>query len=151
MSNIFRMFALLKTDMEEKIFKVIIAGSRSFQDYDLLEKKCDAILSSIEDEIWVISGTADGADTLGEKYAQNRGYYLMECPAEWGNIAGKPPNQIKTNNRGKKYWTLAGHRRNEQMAQLADALILFNLGTPGSKNMLSIAQQYDLKIREIKI
>ena len=149
MSKNFRIFAVLKMNMEKKIFKVIIAGSRNFKDYDLLEKKCDAILRSIEDEIWVISGTADGADSLGEKYAQNRGYYLMECPAEWDNIKGKPPNQIKTNSRGKKYWTLAGHRRNEKMAQLADALILFNLGTPGSQNMLSTAKQYDLKIREI--
>ena len=42
-------------------FKVIIAGSRTFKDYDLLEQKCDQILSSIQDEIWVISSTAEGA------------------------------------------------------------------------------------------
>ena len=41
--------------MKNKIFKVIIAGSRKFQDYDLLERKCDSILSSIEDEIWIIT------------------------------------------------------------------------------------------------
>ena len=128
-------------------FKVIIAGSRAFRDYDLLEKKCDQILSSIQDEIWVISG----AYTLGEKYAQKRGYYLLECPAQWDDIEGKPTSEIGTNSRGQKYWKLAGLRRNEQMAQNADALILFNLGTSGSQNMLYNARKLGLKIRDIKI
>lgn len=132
-------------------FKVIIAGSRTFKDYDLLEQKCDQILSSIQDEIWVISGTAEGADILGEKYAQKRGYYLLECPAQWDNVEGKPASEIGTNSRGQKYWKLAGLRRNEQMAQNADALILFNLGTSGSQNMLYNARKLGLKIRDIKI
>ena len=51
----------------------------------------------------------------------------------------------------RKYWKLAGLRRNEQMAQNADALILFNLGTSGSQNMLYNARKLGLKIREIKI
>ena len=128
-------------------FKVIIAGSRTFKDYDLLEQKCDQILSSIQDEIWVISV----ADTLVEKYAQKRGYYLLECPAQWDDIEGKPASEIGTNSRGQKYWKLAGLRRNEQMAQNADALILFNLGTSGSQNMLYNARKLGLKIRDIKI
>lgn len=132
-------------------FKVIIAGSRRFEDYDLLEQKCDQILSSIQDEIWVISGTAKGADRLGEKYAQKRGYYLLECPADWDNVSGKPSSEIGLNSQGKPYWKLAGLRRNEQMAQTADALILFNLGTQGSQNMLYNARKQNLKIREIKI
>ena len=128
-------------------FKVIIAGSRTFKDYDLLEQKCDQILSSIQDEIWVISV----ADTLVEKYAQKRGYYLLECPAQWDDIEGKPASEIGTNSRGQKYWKLAGLRRNEQMAQNADALILFNLGTSGSQNMLYNARKLGLKIRDIEI
>ena len=73
-----------------KTFKVIIAGSRSFSNYNLLEEKCNKILASIEAEIWIISGCAIGADLLGEKYAKNKGYYLMECPAPWEDIHGKP-------------------------------------------------------------
>ena len=60
-------------------------------------------------------------------------------------------NQIGTNSTGQKYWKLAGHHRNELMAQEADALIAFNRGTSGTQNMLSLAQRYVLKIREIKI
>lgn len=133
------------------IFKVIIAGSREFNDYDLLRNKCDSILSSVKEEIWIISGTAQGADVLGEKYAQEKGYYVMECPAPWDDIKGKPLNQIGTTKAGKPYWKLAGHFRNEQMAREADALIAFNLGTSGTDNMVKLAKKYNLKIREIKL
>lgn len=133
-------------------FKVIIAGSRSFRDYNLLEQKCDKILNSITDEIWVISGTAEGADRLGEKYAQKRGYYLLECPANWDDIKDKPRSQIGTTKSGKKYWKLAGIERNRRMAEIGNALIAFNLNhSSGTQNMILEAQKKDLKIREINI
>lgn len=136
------------------MFKVIIAGSRSFRDYDLLEQKCDKILNSIQDEIWVISGTAKGTDQLGEKYAQKRGYYLLECPADWNNYLDKPKSQIGQTKSGNKYWKLAGIERNRKMASEAQALIAFNQGKGGSSgtnNMIREAQKRDLMIREIKV
>ena len=133
------------------MFKVIIAGSRSFQDYELLKKKCDQILSSIKDEITIISGTAKGADQLGEKYAQERKYWLMEFPAPWNDIEGKPQKEIGFKN-GTKYWKLAGHYRNSLMADEADALIAFNVGnSSGTLNMIDKAKEKGLKIREIKL
>jgi hypothetical protein len=135
-------------------FKVIIAGSRTFKDYELLKEKCDNILSHIKDkdkEIWIVSGTAEGADRLGERYAQERGYYLLEVPANWDDVQGKPRDQIGTMRDGRKYWKRAGHIRNEKMALLANALIAFNKGTPGTVNMINTARNYNLKIREIKV
>ena len=132
-------------------FKVIIAGSRNFNDYDLLRQKCDKILSGIKEEIWIISGCATGADRLGEDYAHEKGYYVMECPAPWSDIEDKPDNEIGINSKGYKYWKLAGPYRNELMAKEADALIAFNAGTKGTKSMITIATKYKLKIREIKV
>ena len=132
-------------------FKVIIAGSRGFKNYELLREKCDNILANVQEEIWIVSGTAEGADQLGERYAQERGYYLLEVPANWDDIEGKPKSQIGTTRGGKKYWKLAGHVRNEKMALLAQALIAFNQGTSGTHNMIETAKQYNLKIREIKV
>ena len=132
-------------------FKVIIAGSRSFNDYKLLEKKCDIILSSVTDEIWIISGTAHGADKLGEDYAKKRGYRLVQCPAPWNDIDGKPYKEIGTNSKGKLYWIKAGHARNVFMAEQADALIAFNYGTGGTNDMIKIAKAKKLKVREIKL
>jgi hypothetical protein len=131
-------------------FRVIIAGSRNFNDYEFLKEKCDAILSKIDDEIWIISGTAKGADQLGEKYAQEKGYYLLEVPAYWDKIEGKPYKEIGTTTTGKPYWKLAGHERNERMAKNSDALIAFDMGTPGTKDMIQRAKNHGLKIRTIK-
>ena len=135
-----------------KTFKVIIAGSRNFSNYRLLEEKCNKILTSIEAEIWIISGCAIGADLLGEKYAKNKGYYLMECPAPWEDIQGKPYSQIKYSKSGKKYWSLAGIYRNETMAKEADACIVFWDGkSTGTKSMIDLAKKYKLKLRVINI
>ena len=133
-----------------KTFKVIIAGSRNFSNYRLLEEKCNKILASIEAEIWIISGCAIGADLLGEKYAKNKGYYLMECPAPWDDIQNKPQNQIGITKNGDKYWKLAGMHRNETMAKEADACIVFNLNNSvGTQDMIRRAKAHGLKIREI--
>ena len=55
-------------------FRVIVAGSRdatSYKTFRLLERKLNSILEkkSITHDIIIISGTASGADKLGERYA----------------------------------------------------------------------------------
>lgn len=90
------------------MFRVIIAGGRDFNDYPLLEKTMDELLVNIRDEIIIVSGTAKGADTLGERYAAQRGYSVRSFPADW-----------------KKYGKRAGFLRNEEMAKNADALVAF--------------------------
>lgn len=65
--------------------KVIIAGSRSFNDYKLLCEKCDAILSNQKD-IEIVCGMARGADLLGKQYAESRGYPVKEFPADWDRL-----------------------------------------------------------------
>ena len=115
-------------------FKIIVAGGRSFNNYDLLEQKLDYYLSSKINEgydIVIISGTAKGADSLGEKYAINKGYEIERFPANWD-----------------KYGKSAGYRRNVDMANVADACIVFWDGTsPGSKHMIDIANTKRLDLR----
>lgn len=53
------------------MFRVIIAGSRDFDDYALLQDHADYMLSRQED-IEIVSGGASGADALGERYARVR-------------------------------------------------------------------------------
>ena len=60
------------------MFRVIIAGSRDFSDYELLQSTMDRLLINRKDEIVVLCGKARGADTLGERYARERGYYVEE-------------------------------------------------------------------------
>ena len=110
--------------------KVIIAGSRTFNDYEKLRDVCDNLLQN-QTEIEIVSGTANGADVLGEKYAKYKGYPVKRFVADWN-----------------KFGKSAGYRRNEAMAQYADALICFwNKKSKGSEHMINLAKQYGLKVR----
>lgn len=114
-------------------FRVIIAGGRDFNDYALLRKTMDALLANINEDtnIVVVCGMARGADTLGEQYAKDRGYRVNYYPADW-NAYGKA----------------AGYKRNEQMAQNADALVAFWDGkSRGTKHMIDLGKKYQLKVR----
>ena len=112
--------------------KVIIAGGRDFNDYDLLCRIADKILSR-QDEIEIVNGTAKGGDKLGERYAEERGYPIKRFPADWGT-------------HGKA----AGYLRNEDMALYADALIAFwDKQSKGTKHMIDIAEQQGLPTRII--
>lgn len=115
--------------------KVIIAGSRTFNDYILLKEKCDHYLSNIEVPVEIVSGTARGADKLGELYAIDKGFELKRFPADWEN-----------NGKG------AGMIRNKQMAEYADALIVFWDGhSKGTQHMIDTAKKLNLKIKIVKI
>jgi len=113
--------------------KVIIAGGRNFRDYDKLRESCDNILVN-QKEVEIVSGTAVGADTLGERYAQEKGYEVKKFPAQW-DLYGKS----------------AGYKRNQQMAEYADGLIAFWDGkSKGTKHMIDIANKMGLKVRVIR-
>ena len=118
------------------MIKVIIAGSRTFENYQLLKFKCDAILKEIkkDDEVQIVSGGANGADKLGERYAREKHYICKIFEADWDRD-------------GKA----AGYIRNEQMAKYADYLIAFWDGkSKGTKHMIDIATANKLGTRIIK-
>lgn len=116
------------------MFHVIIAGSRTFCDYPLLKATMDHLLQNIQDEVMIISGTAAGADTLGERYAEERCYAVKRYPADW-----------------RKHGKAAGYIRNEEMSKNADALVAFWDGqSPGTKHMIEIASRNQLNVRVIR-
>lgn len=119
------------------LYRIIIAGGRSFSDYKLLKNKLDYYLrDKVRQgyEIIIISGTANGADKLGERYAMERGYKIERYPADWN-----------------KYKKAAGYRRNVQMSEVANACVVFWDGvSPGSKHMIDIATNKGLPLRVVR-
>lgn len=114
--------------------RVIIAGGRDFQDYGLLQTKCNNILKNIKGRITILCGKAKGADTLGEWYAKANMYDISYYPANWNKL-------------GKA----AGYIRNKEMAENADCLIAFWDGvSKGTKHMIDLAKEKGLKIRIIR-
>lgn len=107
-------------------FRLVIAGSRNFADYPALSRAVDEYLQKLSPKrpVVIVSGTAKGADRLGEQYARQKGYPVEEHPANW-HYFGKA----------------AAVKRNAEMAQIADAVIVFWDGqSAGTRNMIECAQ-----------
>lgn len=135
------------------MFKVIIAGGRDFNDFDKLIKFCDKVLKDKRPNIQIVSGKANGADTLGESYANIRGFSVKEFYAPWNDIKDKPEHQIGVRKNGSKYWKIAGPVRNGWMSEYSDALIAFwngNEKNSGTFNMITQAKNKGLLVRVCK-
>lgn len=116
------------------MFRVIIAGIRSFTNYELLKVNMGRLLQNINEEISIVCGTARGADRLGEKYAKENKFHVAYFPADWD-----------------KYGRAAVYIRNKEMAQNADALVAFWDGNSrGTKSMIDLAKEYNLAVRVLQ-
>lgn len=120
---------------ENDTYNVIIAGSRTFGDYGRLREACDAILRDVAaaGTVTVLSGAAAGADTLGERYAAERGIAVRRFPADW-----------------QRHGRAAGPIRNSQMAGEGHMLIAFWDGkSRGTAHMISMARKRGLAVHVI--
>lgn len=119
-----------------KQLKLIIAGSRCFANYTLLNETLTKLLANYTDlpqQIEVVSGHALGADRLGEIWAERHNVKVVSFPAKW-QLHGKR----------------AGYLRNIEMAEYADALVAFWDGqSKGTKHMIDIAKSKNLQVRVI--
>ena len=157
------------------MLRIIIAGSRFFEDYNLFESTMFKVLFHLNKEypqynilvinkeerlfkinpcnLEIISGMAKGADTLAVRFANKYNLALKAFPADWNNL-NVLPCRVITNSYGS-YNALAGHKRNRDMAVYASSddafgvLVLFWDGkSKGSKNMKSQAVAFGLEIYE---
>ncbi len=121
----------------------IIAGSRNGVTYiDVL----NAIAACGWTPTEIVSGKARGADTYGERYAQENDIPIKEFPAKWNDLS-HPDSIIRKNSYGKKYDALAGLRRNHEMGDYAEALIaIWNGSSHGTKDMIDYATKKGLKV-----
>ncbi len=109
------------------IMKVIIAGSRSINDYNVLTR---AIIDADFRITEIVSGGARGVDKLGEQFADRWNIPLKIFPANW-ELHGKS----------------AGYKRNAEMAAYADGLIaLWDGESKGTKHMIDLARKAGLQV-----
>ena len=108
--------------------KLIIAGGRDFNDYNLMCAELDIFLSDNPDFTIIISGMAKGADSLGTRYAKEHDINLIEMPANWN-----------------KFGRSAGYRRNEEMAKVADGCVCFwDDRSRGTGHMIDLSIKYGI-------
>jgi len=102
--------------------KLAIIGSRSFTNYDLLEKSLEPYKSKIS---LVISGAAKGADSLGERWALKNNIKTLIFLPDW-----------------EQYGKKAGIIRNKDIINNCDCAIAFWDGiSKGTQHALSLCEQ----------
>ncbi len=119
------------------IKRIVVAGSRIFNDYKKFKTQMDSILRFYDktEEILIISGGCQGTDALGERYAIENGIETEIFKACW-----------------EKYGLAAGPIRNEKMVRSCDVVICFWDGkSKGSKSLIDLAKKYKKPIKIIFI
>lgn len=132
--------------------KVMIFGGRDFNNYNLLCKVCDKLLSRFNN-ITIVEGEASGADTLARRYGEEKGYIIEKYPADWNNLEA-PICSIKYNRYGEPYNCLAGFNRNQTMVDVCDIAIGFwdskSSGTYDSMKRLKKANKKTVIVDYVK-
>lgn len=109
--------------------KLAIIGSRSFSDYNYLEKICNEF-RKIENVDAVVSGGASGTDTLAEIWANKNNIRTKIFKADW-----------------KKYGNSAGVVRNKNIIKSADVVLAFwDNESRGTKHSIDLAIKFNKEI-----
>lgn len=111
--------------------KVAIVGYRNFKDYQFFEKKVNEILACNDiAPCEIVSGGAEGVDTLAEIYAHEYTIPLTVFPAEWN-----------------KYGRSAGPKRNKLIVDRADVVIAFlSKESKGTVSTINLAKKANKKV-----
>ena len=121
------------------MFYCLVVGSRSFDNYELLESTLDKLLINYR-EITIVSGGAKGADTLAEEYAAANGYECMVFKANW-----------------QQHGRAAGIFRNEEMHRYISQFEKRGCGavgdgqSRGTYSNFELAKKYNNPLRIIRI
>ena len=114
--------------------KIVIAGSRTITDINILLKVIELSSYKITKDDEIVSGGARGVDTLAEIYAKNKGIPIKIFKPDWN-----------------KYGKSAGVIRNYEMAKYCDVGIVIHNGSNGSINMIKNLIKFNRDFFEYKI
>jgi YspA, cpYpsA-related SLOG family len=131
--------------MSETIIAVV--GGRDFKDYDAM---CEALAQLNDKDVKIISGGANGADTLAERWANEHEKPFEAYQAEWDNF-DLPGTVIRKRQDGSKYNATAGLHRNKIVAEKCTHMIAFWDGkSPGTRHAINTAAELGKKVKVIK-
>lgn len=122
-------------------YKILVCGGRHFESYGLLKVVLGKLIEKLYINIStseIVSGHCQGADMLGENYAEEYGISVKCFPADW-----------------EKYKRKAGPIRNKQMIDYISGfenklVVAFTTAdTFGTRNTIKLAQRNHIPVVEI--
>lgn len=124
------------------VFALLIAGSRSVTDYQLVSRTIDRLIAPIRNkyDFLIVSGGARGVDSMAETYARQREMSLRVMPADW-----------------KRYGKAAGYIRNEEMHRYIStfehrgAVAFWDGQSKGTAHSFDLAEKYKNPLRVIRV
>ena len=126
--------------------KIAVVGSRTFNNYELLEKTLtDYLFLNVDTETFynnayntiIISGGAKGADTLAERFAEEKGLEKLIFPAMW--------------RKNGYYNPYAGYARNHDIIKNADVVFAFWDGkSRGTQHSIDLAKHINKELYVIE-
>ena len=109
--------------------KIAIVGSRGFNDYEMLVSFITSNIS-VSDIAAMVSGGAIGADTLGERFAEEHNIEKVIYKPDW-----------------KLHGRAAGFIRNEEIIKAADVVFAFWDGASrGTADSINKSYKYNKKV-----
>jgi len=99
-----------------------IVGSREFQDWDTFKSITDAFIQTSNSPVkLILSGGAEGADTMAERYAEENNIDFLEIIPNW-----------------ERYGNIAGMLRNTEIVNCCDeALVFWNYHSRGTMDTVN--------------
>ncbi len=114
--------------------KLAVIGSRGFNDFNLLCQKLDILMERKEITL-IISGGAKGADSLAERYAEERGIPTQILKPDW-----------------EKFGKSAGFRRNADIIDACEVCIAFWDGkSKGTLHSIGLAKKKGIPVKVIEL
>lgn len=116
--------------------RVGIVGSRTFNNYCFLAEVVAGYLQAhnLTPSV-IVSGGADGADALAERYAREHNIPLQIYPADW-----------------KRYGRSAGAKRNQEIVNMSDILIAFRVSnSAGTTITINMARTKGISVHVVEL
>lgn len=111
--------------------KLGIVGSRDFNDYEFLKKSLESVKNKVT---LVVSGGAKGADSLGERWANENNIPVKIFLPDW-------------NKHGKS----AGYKRNVQIVDESDWIVAYQVNnSKGTQHSINLAYEKGKRVRVFK-
>jgi hypothetical protein len=140
------------------VVRVIVCGSRRWSNPNVIRKVIEDRLFDLGLEhpgetIVIVEGEAVGVDRIARQEAEKAGFLIDPHPAKWDEHDHRKDGLVPCNCRAESgYCPRAGHRRNEEMAQLgADLCLAFWDGrSTGTADMIERAEKHGIEVEKVR-